>query len=177
MGDQAIVRAMTGFLHTATVALAAWLGELLPKVQLRGSEGWWKALVEDRLTEPQRRIAQQHGVRTLEDLDLAALLRVADKNWYGLCGVRQLDRGLLDAIRELQGVRNNWAHCSGALPGREAVLGDLERVGLLFRLLGVAAAEQERVRAMRAPSSSSRMPQASSITAKSSASLPTTSDT
>ena len=160
MGDQAIVRAMTGFLHTATVALAAWLGELLPKVQLRGSEGWWKALVEDRLTEPQRRIAQQHGVRTLEDLDLAALLRVADKNWYGLCGVRQLDRALLDAIRELQGVRNNWAHCSGALPGREAVLGDLERVGLLFRLLGVAAAEQERVRAMRAEVASGKAPEA-----------------
>jgi ATP-dependent helicase HepA len=41
---------------------------------------------------------------------LAALLRVLDQNWSELAGVEPLPREARNWIKELQGVRNRWAH-------------------------------------------------------------------
>jgi len=41
-------------------------------------------LVIGKLTFQQQSLARQNNLRVLEQLDLAALLRVADQNWYEL---------------------------------------------------------------------------------------------
>ena len=80
MNEQVIISKMHGYLHTATKELCAWLGKMLPRV----SEDWWQICVMDNLSFTQKQYAEENGYSKLEDLDLAAMLRVADKSWYDM---------------------------------------------------------------------------------------------
>lgn len=136
MDTERTVLAMNKFLREATRLLAAWLAEKLPKIRLMGSENWWKACVLDVLTQGQQTIIRQKAIDSLEELDLAALLRVATKNWYQLCGVGWLPRELLDIFRNMMGVRNNWAHTGVDIAaGKDQTLADLACLERLFTLL------------------------------------------
>jgi len=119
---------MHGYLHTASEVLVAWLGKLLP----RTSDTWWEDCVLDKLSYRQREMAIADGYEGLEDLDLAALLRVADKSWYELRNVTFLPTRERECIRDMMRVRNNWAHVSVALPGKDAILADLETLKNFF---------------------------------------------
>ena len=44
-------------------------------------DDWWEKGVVTALSYQQRQIVQEHGWTTLEELDLAALLRLIDQNW------------------------------------------------------------------------------------------------
>lgn len=56
------------------------LNDSLPKI----SNDWWDALVIDKLTYQQQSLARQNNLNALEQIDLAALLRIVDQNWYEL---------------------------------------------------------------------------------------------
>ena len=76
MNEQAIVSKMHEYLHTATKELCAWLAKMLPRV----GEEWWQVCVMDNLSFAQKQYATESGYSKLEDLDLAAMLRVTDSN-------------------------------------------------------------------------------------------------
>ena len=114
MYDENIISRMNDYLHKAAQALASWLSVMLPK----SGEDWWEECVLSNLSYPQRELIEKKGLSKLEELDLAALLRVANKSWYTMRGYAYLPTSERECIRDMIGVRNNWAHVSAELPGR-----------------------------------------------------------
>lgn len=128
MNEQAIVSKMHEYLHSATKELCAWLGKMLPRV----GEDWWQVCVMDNLSFVQRQYAGENGYSKLEDLDLAALLRVADKSWYDMRSFAYLPSRDRQYVRDMMKVRNNWAHLSGAISDKDVVLRDLDALLSFF---------------------------------------------
>lgn len=128
MKEQAIVSKMHEYLHTATKELCTWLGRMLPRV---GGD-WWQECVMGNLSIVQRQYAEENGYSRLEDLDLAALLRVADKSWYDMRSFAYLPTRDRQCVRDMMKVRNNWAHLSGAITDKDIVLRDLDTILSFF---------------------------------------------
>ena len=135
MDDQYIVSKINEYLHQSTGLLVSWLDGKLRKV----CDDWWNECVLDRLSYRQREIAIEKGFKELSDFDLAAVLRIADKNWYDMRNFAYLPTSERECIREMQSVRNNWAHCAGTLPGKDAIIHDIE---VLIKFFGQMEAPQ-----------------------------------
>jgi len=92
-----------------TKELCAWLGKILPRL----SDNWWQTHVLEQLSFQQIQIVEQHGIKTLAGLDLAALLRILDRNWFEISTIAALPPGTRNFVKEMQTIRNRWAHaCS-----------------------------------------------------------------
>lgn len=128
MENDQIVSRMNSYLHTSANMLAEWLGKLLPKT----SADWWEDSVIDKLSYNQRETAKSKGFTCLADFDLAALLRIADKSWYTMREVAYLPTKERECIRDMMRVRNNWAHCSAVLPGKDTIIADLDTLHQFF---------------------------------------------
>lgn len=131
MNDQYIVSKMNEYLHQSTGLLISWLDGKLCRI----CDDWWNECVLDRLSYRQREIAIEKGFKELSDFDLAAVLRIADKNWYDMRTFMYLPTSERECIRDMQAVRNNWAHCGGTLPGKDAIVCDLEVLISFFKQL------------------------------------------
>jgi len=132
---------VNNLIRIATVELARFLADKLPVL----SEDWWQKHVMDRLSFQQQRIAQERGHKTCSQLDFAALLRVLDQNWHELSNALNLPREGRTWVKELQTVRNKWAHLSAeAIPASEAYR-DADTVG---RLLAMIEATQPSLNAV-----------------------------
>jgi ATP-dependent helicase HepA len=86
--------------------LSEWLNKELPLLD----KNWWTSLVLTKLSYQQSQRAERQQITSLEKLDLSALLRIFDQNWYQLsrnCGLANMDRNYL---KEMQSIRNRWAH-------------------------------------------------------------------
>lgn len=144
MYDENIISRMNDYLHKAAQALASWLSVMLPK----SGEDWWEECVLSNLSYPQRELIEKKGLSKLEELDLAALLRVANKSWYTMRGYAYLPTSERECIRDMIGVRNNWAHVSAELPGKDttlssmAVLGEISISGTMIKVDELANALQ-----------------------------------
>lgn len=97
---------MNELLRGSAKAISEWLEGSLPKL----CPNWWSEHVVNRLTFQQQRLVEEKRVCTLLELDFAAILRVLDQNWSELAGVQPLPREARNWIKELQNVRNRWAH-------------------------------------------------------------------
>lgn len=128
MNEQIVIGKMHEFLHNATRELCVWLEKMLPRV---GTE-WWQNCVLDNLSYTQRQYCEESGFSKLEDFDLAALLRIADKSWYDMRSFAYLPSRDRQAVKDMVKVRNNWAHLSGTLPDKDVVLRDLDTVLAFF---------------------------------------------
>lgn len=128
MNSQNIVSKMNTYLHESATALVTWLDGILPKV----AETWWDDCVLNSLSYTQREIAITKGFSKLSDFDLAALLRITNKSWYDMRTVAYLPTFEREVIREMMNVRNNWAHCSAELPGKDVVLNDLHTISAMI---------------------------------------------
>ena len=97
---------MNELLHVSIAVISRWLEEKLP---LLGSK-WWVDNVVNRLTFQQQRLLEEKRVKSLHGLDIAAVLRILDQNWSELAAVEPLPRDARNWVKELQSVRNRWAH-------------------------------------------------------------------
>ncbi|MCK0101970.1 SNF2-related protein [Pseudohalocynthiibacter sp. F2068] len=130
-------------LRIASAELAKFLQQELPKL----SEYWWEKHVVERLSFQQQRIIEEKRLSKLRELDLAALLRVLDQNWYELANSLQLPREARNWVKELQTVRNKWAHASV----EEAHPSEMYRdADTLERLLSLIEAENGAIDAAKA---------------------------
>ncbi len=132
MDSQMIISKLNAFLHEAAQSLVDWLQDILPRV----SDTWWQDCVIASLTYSQREIAINRGFSALSDFDLAALLRIANKSWYDMRTVAYLPTSEREVVREMMTVRNNWAHCSATLPGKDAIIHDLNTISVFIDQLG-----------------------------------------
>ena len=128
MDNDFIVTKMQGYIHRAAQELSAWLSDLLPKT----SDDWWNECVLDKLSYAQREIAKEKGFSKLTEFDLAALLRIADKSWYEMRNVAYLPTKERECIRDMMRVRNNWAHLSASIPGKDMIIDDLKTLYQFF---------------------------------------------
>lgn len=128
MNEQVIVSKMHEYLHIATKELCAWLDKMLPRI----SEDWWQVCVMDNLPFTQKQFAEENGYSKLEDLDLAAMLRVTDKSWYEMRAFAYLPTRDRQCVRDMMKVRNNWAHLAGAIADKDIVLHDLDTILVFF---------------------------------------------
>ena len=132
MDSQLIVSKVNSFLHEATVSLSTWLEGILPRV----SSSWWDDCVMNSLSYAQREKAANDHFSKLSDFDLAALLRIANKSWYDMRTITFLRTEEREVIRDMIGVRNNWAHCSADLPGKDTIINDLKTIIALIQQTG-----------------------------------------
>jgi len=86
--------------------LALFLDRELPSL----FEDWWKQAVVNNLSFQQRRRLEKRGITSLGALDLAALLRVLDHNWYQISNKLGLTSESRHFVKEMQTIRNRWAH-------------------------------------------------------------------
>lgn len=119
---------MNAYLHISANLLAEWLGKLL----LRTTPDWWEECVMEKLSYNQRETVKSKCFTNLEDFDLASLLRIADRSWYTMREAAYLPARVRECIRDMMRVRNNWAHCSAMLPGKDTILEDLNTLHQFF---------------------------------------------
>lgn len=123
---------MNELIRCATADLSHYLGERLPLL----SPAWWDRHVVDRLTFQQQRTVRERRMERLEQLDFAALIRVLDQNWPELISAANLPREARTWVKELQTVRNKWAHLSAeAIPPSE-IYRDADTLARLLEALG-----------------------------------------
>lgn len=132
MNVQRILGNMNSFLHEATVSLVDWLNDILPRV----TDDWWEDCVLPSLTYTQRELATSSKFEKLSDFDLSALLRIANKSWYDMRNVAYLPTKEREVVRQMISVRNNWAHCSAELPGKDTILHDLNTISTFISQIG-----------------------------------------
>lgn len=97
---------LNSLLQKVTKSLAAYLDEVLPSL----FNDWWNDAVLNILSFQQRRRVKERGISSLNSLDLAALLRVLDQNWYQISTKLDLTSEARHFVKEMQTVRNRWAH-------------------------------------------------------------------
>ncbi|MBQ1390031.1 MAG: hypothetical protein IIY78_10495 [Clostridia bacterium] len=124
MDSQMIIRGINGFLHITAQYLVNWLNGILPRI----TADWWDECVMPNLSYTQHETALSKGFTKLSDFDLAALLRITNRSWYDMRTVAYLPAKEREVVREMMTVRNNWAHCSTELPGKDTILKDLRTI-------------------------------------------------
>ncbi len=92
----------------ATSDLQSYLTQKLPIFGI----DWWQKHVVERLSFQQQRMITEKHLKTLHDLDFSALLRLLDQNWYELSSAFDMPREARNWVKELQSMRNKWAHLS-----------------------------------------------------------------
>ena len=141
---------MMDLLRRASSDLSAFLTENLPKL----SEKWWQAHVIDRLSFQQQRTATERGITSLDQLDFAALLRVLDQNWHELSQALGWSHDGRNWVKELQTVRNKWAHASSQETPSAEIYRDADTLVRVLKLIGadactIESAEIEKQRALK----------------------------
>jgi len=125
---------MNNLIKIATIELERFLSANLPKFE----NDWWQKHVVGRLSFQQQRHAEERGYSALCDLDFAALLRVLDQNWYELSGILSLPKDARNWVKELQTVRNKWAHQSSQNVPPSEIFRDADTLGKVLNVLGAS---------------------------------------
>jgi ATP-dependent helicase HepA len=109
-------------LQRLAVYLASFLGKNLPLLY----EDWWRKAVVNILSLAQQQRIERQALASLEELDLAALLRIFDQNWYQISNKLGLTTESRHFVKEMQTIRNRWAHTTPEGIAREDVYRDLD---------------------------------------------------
>ncbi|MGR8935733.1 MAG: Swt1 family HEPN domain-containing protein [Gammaproteobacteria bacterium] len=103
------------------------------------SPDWWESLVIKNLTFSQQTFAREQRQQSLEQLDLAALLRVVDQNWYDLSRQLGLNASARNWLKEAMTIRNRWAHAPAGSLDDDAIYRDLDTIERLLQAFGASA--------------------------------------
>ena len=143
-------------LQKATKHIAIYLERVLPSL----FDNWWKDAVVDKLSFQQQRRVKQKGIVSLSSLDLAALLRVLDQNWYQISTKMNLSPESRHFVKEMQTVRNKWAHAGSEGFPLDDVYRDMDT---LQRFATVIEAEETFIQEIRVAKTSLLESRATSI--------------
>lgn len=164
MNQEYIISKMNQYLHKSTIVLSEWLSLKLPRV----SDSWWTECVLDNLSHYQRERIAEQNIKSLQALDLAALIRVTDKSWFELRSVFYLTQDERECLREMRSVRNKWAHCAGNIPDKEIIEQELGVILQFAEIYGAGAEIREDIRSFQKElSCACLIPQESMVSAQS----------
>jgi ATP-dependent helicase HepA len=119
------------FLEQSAGVLCKALNDMLPPL----SAEWWGECVKGKLSFQQRQQVDRRGITRLDQLDLAALLRIFDQNWFELANVYKWPYDVRNYVKEMQTVRNRWAHAQVATPAADDIYRDLDTLQRFLTLL------------------------------------------
>lgn len=136
---------MIELLKYASASLRSFLEIHLPKL----SEDWWHRQVVGKLSYQQQRLVEEKRVERLDQLDLAALLRILDQNWFELQSAAGLPFEGRNWVKEMQSVRNKWAHLSEDEPATTEIYRDADTLSRMLTMLGADAATRNKVDAFK----------------------------
>ncbi|PLX85598.1 MAG: helicase [Desulfuromonas sp.] len=157
---------MNNLLHMATVELSQYLSVQLPEL----ADDWWNKHVVGRLSFQQQRMVENRGFKTLQELDFAALLRIMDQNWFELSNTLNLPREGRTWLKELQTVRNKWAHLSAETMPASEIYRDADTLGRLMGMLGAGQVAIDTVEATKSEAVAAMADSICSVTPEPSAS-------
>jgi ATP-dependent helicase HepA len=123
---------MHNLIQISTPQLSAFLTAKLSEL----TDEWWQKHVVERLSFQQQRMVEERRYATLQQLDFAALLRVLDQNWHELSYALSLPREGRTWVKELQTVRNKWAHLSAEKMPASEVYRDADTLGRFLAMIG-----------------------------------------
>jgi SNF2 family DNA or RNA helicase len=132
---------MNELLQESAGVIARWLEARLPNL----TANWWVEYVVNRLTFQQQRLVEERRIQRLSGLDLAAVLRVLDQSWSELAGADPLPREGRNWVKELQSVRNRWAHAPVGGVGPTDAFRDADTLERLLVVVGASPELLERV--------------------------------
>jgi len=147
INPQNIHASISKLLGAATGQLSTFLKKILPSL----FEDWWKQAVVNNLSFQQQRKIEQRNLDSLESLDIAALLRVLDQNWYQISNKLHLSLESRHFVKEMQTVRNRWAHAGTEGFPADDVYRDLDT---LQRFAAVIDADENLIREIQATKTS-----------------------
>ena len=124
--------------YITTEKLAKWL-----KKQLSYFNGYWEKCVIDKLSPDQASKAMEGHYSTLEEFDLAALLRIFDKNWSRLSQNNFLSTSDRECVGQMFSVRNNLAHSNVAPISKDELLEDLAIMSSFLEIINASAESKE----------------------------------
>lgn len=124
MTDSYIISKMNEFMFRLTGRMGGWLANKLPRL----TDRWWDDLVLNNLGTIQRVQVEHAGITTIEGLDLAAILRVYDRNWFVITSSYFVNNKERQHIRDMKEVRNSWAHISVQEINKEKVVRDVNTI-------------------------------------------------
>ncbi len=133
---ESIGERVPGVLLQASRSVCRFLEETLPTL----SASWWSELVVPNLSFQQRRSVETRRVSVLSGLDLAALLRVLDANWYAIADRLTLSSEARHYLKEMRTVRDRWAHAAASDYSPDDIYRDLDT---LQRFLVHIGAEED----------------------------------
>jgi hypothetical protein len=98
---------LASHLKSLAQLLGQFLSQKLPDI---GGEDWWQTRVFSQLTYGQQGQVRSRRIQTLGGLDLAALLRVFERNWAELSYTAHLPAVLRTYLHEIKELRNLVSH-------------------------------------------------------------------
>ncbi len=125
--------------------LCTYLNDILPTL----SDDWWNEVVVACLTFAQRRNVEQRNITSLSGLDLAALIRVLDRNWNAISGSKSLPIEARNYVKEMMTVRNRWAHAAIAEFSDDDVYRDIDTIQRFAGTIEANRAFIEEVRSFK----------------------------
>ena len=143
MQESYLLGNMNTFMRRLAERMSSWMGMRLPKI----SDKWWDELVYRNLSPLQRDLVDSKNITELSGLDLAALLRVFDRNWFVIKDNWFMNPKYRQQIKDMMKIRNDWAHLSTEELSKEKVIAD---VGVIIELMSAFDAKPEDTRDMEA---------------------------
>ena len=137
MNTTEVISKMNGFMFQLTEKMVTWMDKVLPRI----TEDWWQDLVINNLNQMQKTKVFNSNVTDLSGLDLASLLRVFDRNWFVISNATYVNPRVRNDIREMQGIRNDWAHITPKDITRRKVLEDANVIYNLLQQLDASMRE------------------------------------
>ena len=122
------------------ISLADWLTERLEKID----EEYWNTMVLPKLSYYQNQMIEKERKTKLQDLDLTCILRIFDKNWYDLSFSYNFKTEIRSYVKELQIMRNKYAHLASDIPVFE-INSDLQIIKSLLNSLNIDNLLQQKI--------------------------------
>lgn len=137
---------ISGLLKETATDLCRYLNNLLPTL----STDWWTELVVRVLSFQQQRAVEQRKIASLSGLDLAALLRIVDQNWYAIAEVKNPPAEARHYVKEMKSVRDRWAHASVDNFSKDDVYRDLDTIQRFAIIIDAKDALVDEIRKLKA---------------------------
>lgn len=139
MTDAYIISKMNEYMFQLSEKMGDWLSNTLPRI----TNNWWDDLVMNHLSVLQRETVIANNIHEIKGLDLAAILRILDRNWFVITGYIFINNRERRYIRKMQEVRNSWAHITPNDITKQKVKDD---VNVIIELLGAFGAKYDETR-------------------------------
>ena len=129
MDTSYIISKMNEYMFRMNQQMGGWLEKKLPKI----TDDWWQDLVFNNLSPLQRETVLRNDIHEIKGLDLAALLRVLDRNWFVITSTFFINNKERGNIRTMQEIRNTWAHITPNDISKARVIDDVNVIIALMQ--------------------------------------------